>query len=344
MTRASRASVAIALLAAVGLLVTVLLAACGGNGDDAGSGEDNLRVVTTVAPITSIVENIGGTKIQLEGVVPEGVNSHTFEPAPSVARLLSRADLIVLNGLKLEEPTLELAEANKKEGATILLLGDNTLTPEQYVYDFSFPKEDGNPNPHLWPNVALAMNYAMLVHDKLVELDPANASYYDTNFQTYTQRLQTLDEGIRQAVQTIPPQNRRLLTYHDSWAYFAERYGVTVIGAAQPSDFSEPSAREVANLIDQVRAEKVPAVFGSEVFPSPVLRQIAAETDAQYVDKLRDDDLPGKPGDPLHSYIGLMLEDMRTMIPALGGNVDALQSVDPGLVFTDGPSPAKYPQ
>ena len=160
----------------------------------------------------------------------------------------------------------------------------------------------------------------------------------------YTQRLQTLDEGIRQAVQTIPPQNRRLLTYHDSWAYFAERYGMTVIGAAQPSDFSEPSAREVANLIDQVRAEKVPAVFGSEVFPSPVLRQIADETDAQYVDKLRDDDLPGKPGDPLHSYIGLMLEDMRTMIPALGGNVDALQSADPSLVFTDGPSPAKYPQ
>jgi ABC-type Zn uptake system ZnuABC Zn-binding protein ZnuA len=327
-----------------GALLTAVLAACGAGDGSASSGEQKLRVATTVAPITSIVENIGGTKIQLQGLIPEGTNSHTFEPAPSVARLLSRADLIVLNGLKLEEPTLELAEANKKEGATILLLGDNTLTPEQYVYDFSFPKEDGNPNPHLWPNVTLAMNYAKLAHDKLAELDPANAAYYDANFQTYTQRLQALDEGIRQAVQTIPSQNRKLLTYHDSWAYFAERYGMTVIGAAQPSDFSEPSAREVADLIDQVKAEKVPAVFGSEVFPSPVLRQIAAETDAQYVDKLRDDDLPGKPGDPLHSYVGLMLEDMRTMIPALGGNVDALQSVDPSLVFTDGPSPAKYPQ
>ena len=343
MPRARRLAAA-SLAATVALLATVLLAACGGGGGSASSDEGKLRVVTTVAPITSIVENIGGTKIQLEGVVPEGTNSHTFEPAPSAVRVLSRADLIVLNGLKLEEPTLELAEANKKDGATILLLGDNTLTPEQYVYDFSFPKDDGNPNPHLWPNVALAMNYAKLVHDKLAELDSANAPYYDANFRTYTQRLQALDEGIRRAVQTVPSQDRKLLTYHDSWAYFAERYGMTVIGAAQPSDFSEPSAREVADLIDQVKAERVPAVFGSEVFPSPVLRQIAAETDAQYVDKLRDDDLPDKPGDPLHSYIGLMLEDMRSMIPALGGTVDALQSVDPSLVFTDGPSPAKYPQ
>jgi ABC-type Zn uptake system ZnuABC Zn-binding protein ZnuA len=328
----------VALAAAVVTLAT--LGACGGNGDDDG----RLRVLATVSPITSIVENVGGTRIRLEGLVPEGVNSHTYEPPVSVARAIARADLIVLNGLQLEEPILELAQANKKSGATVLLLGDKTITPEQYKYDFSFPREEGKPNPHLWPDPLLALRYAELVHAELVRLDPANRAYYDTNLAALRPRLQELDKAIREAVQTVPPANRKLLTYHDSWAYFADRYGMTVIGAVQPSDFSEPSAREVARLIDQIKAERVPAVFGSEVFPSPVLQQIARETGAQFVDKLRDDDLPGKPGDALHSYLGLMVENMRAMIPALGGSAASLDRVATGPVFSDGPSGAKYPQ
>jgi manganese/iron transport system substrate-binding protein len=302
-----------------------------------------LLVVTTVAPITSIVENIGGTRISVQGVVPEGVNSHTFEPAPSMAGVLSRADLIVLNGLFLEEPTLEMALANKKAGAVILALGDQAISQDEWAFDFSFPASEGHPNPHLWPDPLLALKYAELVKVELAEVDPANANYYSTNLERFRQRIQALDTGIRVAVQSVPPENRRLLTYHDSWAYFAKRYGMQVIGAVQPSDFSEPSAKEVADLIDQIRAEKVPAVFGSEVFPSRVMETIAKEAGARYVDELRDDDLPGVPGEPRHSYLGLMLQNMEIMVPALGGRVDSLASVDPRPVF-DGPASAVYPQ
>lgn len=336
-------SVRSALLIAALIAATVTVAACNGNGDD-GADDGRLRVVATVAPITSLVENIGGTRIDLEGLVPEGVNSHTYEPPVSIVAKIAEADLIVLNGLQLEEPTLELAEANKKDGAVILLLGDETITPDEYKYDFSFPEEEGAPNPHLWPDPILALEYARLIHQQLVQLDPDNAGYYDANFQELERRIQALDQAIRQAVATVPEGNRRLLTYHDSWAYFADRYGFEVIGAIQPSDFAEPSAREVARLIDQVRDERVPAIFGSEVFPSPVLERIADESGAEYVDDLRDDDLPGAPGDPLHSYIGLMVENMRIMVTALGGAAAAMDSVDPGLVFDDGPSPARYPQ
>ncbi|TMK35440.1 MAG: hypothetical protein E6G58_09325 [Actinobacteria bacterium] len=101
----------------------------------------------------------------------------------------------------------------------------------------------------------------------------------------------------------------------------------TVIGAIQPADFSAPSAQEVAALIDQIRSEHVPAIFGSEVFPSPVLAQIAQESGARYEDSLRDDDLPGDPGQPEHSYIGLMLYDVRTMVSDLGGDPAALDAV-----------------
>lgn len=332
-----------ALLVLAGAAGSLLAAACSSDGGSS-PGDGRLKVVSSVSPITSLVENIGGTRIELQGLIPEGVDSHTYEPPVSDVKALSKADLIILNGLKLEEPTLELAQANKKDGAVILLLGDSTLTPEEYKYDFSFPREGGKPNPHLWPNPALAMEYARLIHEKLVKLDPDNADYYDSNFQELMRRLELLDESIRTAIETIPQGNRKLLTYHDSWAYFADRYGMEVIGAIQPSDFAEPSAREVARLIDQVREEGVPAIFGSEVFPSPVLEQIARETGAQYVDDLRDDDLPGGPGDPLHSYLGLMVENIRIMVTALGGDATAVEAVDPSLVFDDGPSPARYPQ
>ncbi|MCH7737117.1 MAG: zinc ABC transporter substrate-binding protein [Chloroflexi bacterium] len=323
------------------------MGACGGGADDlsqnTGQQDNRLRVVTTVSPITSIVENIGGTQIRLEGVVPEGVNSHTFEPTPSMAKLLAQADLIILNGLFLEEPTLALAEANKKADAVILSLGDLAVTPEEWQFDFTFPEAAGHPNPHLWPDPNLGLRYAELVYDQLAKMDPDNAAYYEKNLAWFSVRVAALDQAIRTAVATIPEENRKLLTYHDSWAYFAKQYGMEVIGAVQPSNFSQPSVREVAKLIDQVKELGLPAVFGSEVFSSDVLEAIASEADAQFIDELADDDLPGKPGDPEHTYLGLMKHNLTVMVPALGGDASSLAGLETGNVF-DGASGAVYPQ
>ena len=307
------------------------------------SSGSRLNVAATVSPITSIVENIGGDRIDINGIVPEGVNSHTFEPAPSVAATLAEADLVFLNGLFLEEPTLEMAEANLKPGAAIVSLGEQTITREEWRFDFSFPEEAGHPNPHLWPDPILALRYAEIVRDNLAERDAGNADYYAANYDAFADRIAALDAAIKAAVPTIPPGSRKLLTYHDSWAYFADRYGLTVIGAVQPSDFSEPSAREVADLISQIKSEGIPAVFGSEVFPSDVMQTIAAESGAAYIDELSDDDLPGAPGDPNHSYLGLAVSNLQIMIPALGGDASALDQVDVSPVF-QGVSNAVYPQ
>jgi ABC-type Zn uptake system ZnuABC Zn-binding protein ZnuA len=328
------------------LAMAAALVACSDDGgdDDGGNTEGALKVVSTVAPITSIAENIGGTKIDLEGVVPEGTNSHTYEPPPSIVATLSDADLIIINGLQLEEPTLELAEANKKDDAVILLVGEEAVGESEYRYDFSFPESEGKPNPHLWPNPMLTKEYATSIRDELVALDPENGAYYEANYEELSSRLDDLAAAMETAAETVPEGNRKLLTYHDSWAYWAPDYGFTVVGAIQPSDFAEPSAQEVADLIEQIKDEEIPAVFGSEVFPSDVLETIASETGAEYVDDLRDDDLPGEPGDELHSYLGLMVNNMRTMIPALGGDDSAMDSVETGPVFSDGESEADYPQ
>ena len=287
-----------------------------------------LKVITSVAPITNMVANVGGDKIELEGIVPEGINSHTFEPTPSDARLLADADLIIMNGLHLELPTIKLANEVKKSSTPIVQLGDLTLTRDEWKFDFSFPEDTGTPNPHLWPNITYSMHYVELIRDALIEVDVENKEVYFANAELYLTRLDELDKAIFECIASIPENNRKLVTYHDSYAYFAPRYGMEVVGAIQPSDFSEPSPKEVARIIQQLRNENVAAVFGSEVFPSKILQQIAKEAGAKYIDELSDDSLPGEINDPNHTFIGMMAKNIKIITGALGGNSSCADNVD----------------
>jgi ABC-type Zn uptake system ZnuABC Zn-binding protein ZnuA len=291
-------------------------------------------VVTTVAPITNIVSNIAGDRLDVRGIIPEGTDSHTFEPRPSDADLIAKADLILVNGLSLEIPTQKLANSAKEQKTKVYELGDKTITKDEWIFDFSFPQEKGEPNPHLWVNPKYAEAYAKLAAQYLTELDPMGKDYYATNLQNYLQRLDELDKVTREVVASIPPQNRRLLTYHDSWAYWAREYDFQVIGAIQPSDFNEPSAQDVAKLVDQVRQSKVPAIFGSEVFPSKVEEQIAREAKVKTANTA-DDDLPGEGSanaiennNPQHTYIGMMADNLRILAENLGGNPDLVKKLN----------------
>ena len=140
-----------------------------------------LNVVTTVAPITSIVQNVGAGYVDVTGIVPDGTDSHTFEPVPSDAKILAAADIVIVNGLDLELPTVKLTEKVKRAKTPVVRLGDRTLRKEDWQYDFSFPREHGHPNPHLWPNIALAMRYAEITRDSLIALDPQNKEGYIAN-------------------------------------------------------------------------------------------------------------------------------------------------------------------
>jgi ABC-type Zn uptake system ZnuABC Zn-binding protein ZnuA len=297
--------------------------------------------VTTVAPITSIVANVAGAAADVVGIVPEGQDSHTYEPKPSVAELFTKADVVFVNGLSLEDPTRDLAKANLAKGGQIVELGTLALRPDQYIYDFSVPRDGGKPNPHLWTNPPMARCYAAIAASVLAKADPANADTYRRNATAFEAKVDDLDQRFRAAADTVPPRHRELLTYHDAYAYFAAHYGWKVIGAIQVSSFEDPTPKEVAALIGQIRREQVPAIFGSEVFPSTVLAEIGRETGVKYVDKLRDDDLPGAPGEAGHSYLGLVKGDFVTMIGSLGGDPSVLQSFDPADVA---PDRATYPQ
>jgi ABC-type Zn uptake system ZnuABC Zn-binding protein ZnuA len=265
-----------------------------------------------------------GDEVTLIGLIPPGVDSHTFEPSPSTVKDLTRADVLFLNGLHLEGSTRKQAEANMAKGSPIVALGDRTLAAADYAYDFTFPRDKGDPNPHLWMDPTYVRRWSEIVRDTMIGVDPPRATRYRENQARFAAVLDRLDGAIAATIASIPAARRKLVTYHDSFAYFARRYGMTVVGAVQPSDFSEPSPREIQSLIDQVRAEGVTAVFGSEVFPSSVLRQVAAQSGARYVDELRDDELPGAAGSSQHTYVGLMVADVTLMTRALGGDPSPL--------------------
>ena len=289
------------------------------------TGDGRLRVVTTVAPITSIAASVGGEHVEITGIVPEGTNSHTFEPRPSVAELLAEADVLYLNGLRLEEPTAELAEDVLPTAPPRRARRPRDRPRPSTLYDFSFPRTGGKPNPHLWTDPTLALQYAEIVRDDLSARDPEQRRRLRGELCRVRGAWSTARRGHARVVRDDPAGRRKLLTYHDAYAYFARSYGWEVIGAIQVADFGEPTPREVAGLIEQVREEGVPAIFGSEVFPSPVLEQIGREAGVRYVDVLRDDDLPGEPGDAEHSWLGLMRFDYATITEALGGDASALR-------------------
>ena len=332
--RAARSTAGLAIIS----IAAALIAGCA---TDGGAGSGRLTVATTVAPITSIAAAVAGDRADVEGIVPEGTNSHTFEPAAKVAELVSTADVIFANGLKLEEPTEKLAEQNKKSGAEIVELGSTVLPQADYIYDFSFPRKDGKPNPHLWTDPIYAVKYAQVIRDTLSKHDPAGASAYAANYARFKTAATALAAALRADQESIPAGERKLLTYHDAYAYFAKTFGWTVIGAVQPKNFEDPAPAEVARLIDQIKAQKVRTIFGSEVFPSRVLAEIGRATGATYEDTLRDDDLPGEPGQPDHSWLGLMRYDYLTMIKGLGGTTANLQKVSLDLGV---PDKAVYPQ
>jgi ABC-type Zn uptake system ZnuABC Zn-binding protein ZnuA len=301
-----------------------------------------LTVVATVAPIADVVRQVGGERVEVISLVPPGTDAHTYEPRPSDVVTMERADAFVGIGFDLNPASVRLADANLPDAAPVVLLGEEALDDDDLIIDDAGDHghthgddghshgEDGHTherNPHVWTSIRLTKQMAEHVAGTLVALDPEGEEAYRTNAADFAGRLEVLDDAVTTATATIPEDNRIMVVYHDAWGYFADDYGLEVVAAVQPSDFAEPSAAEVRAIIDQVREAGVPALFGSEVFPSRVVEAIADETGADYVGTLSDDALPGDAGDPEHSYEGLMVANARLIVEALGGDTSALDDL-----------------
>ena len=312
---------------------------------DAPEVEPALYVVATVAPVADLVAQVGGDRVVVEPLVPAGADAHTYETRPSDVMTLASADLYLGIGLALNDGALRLAEEHLPRDASLVLLGESALEDGDLVFDHghshghddhghshgdddhghSHGDDELGPNPHVWTSLVNAAALVRGIAATLSEHDPDGAEVYAANQDAYLEQIEALHDRVAAAIDTIPEQARSLITYHDAWTYFARDYGLGFETAVQPTDFTDPSASEVRAVIDLIREREVPAVFGAEEFPTPVLEAIAEETGARYIDDLADDALPGAPGDEVHTYLELMRRNAAAIVEGLGGDPGGLR-------------------
>jgi len=262
-------------------------------------GRGNPQVLTTTTILADMAKQVAGDRVTVGSIVPAGAHVEEYEPRPDDAKRVSSAKLVITNGLDLDkwvEPLLR----NATSGTPVV------------VVTAGLPDIDGN--PHMWFDPALARGYVTRIRDALIALDPSGRDFYTVSALRYSQDILALDVELKAKVATISAERRKLVTSHDAFPYFAKAFGFEIVGFAQPEPDKVPSAGELADLIDKVKAARVPAIF-SESGASPQLAEtVARETGARLVTDLPTDSLLDKPAD---SYIGLMRVVVDKIVAAL---------------------------
>lgn len=310
---------------ALALCVVLLLHACAADTHDSApkpTEDTPLNIVAVVDPITDLVRQIAGERATVRSLVPSGSDAHTYAPRPRDAIRLAESDLYVDVGIGLNDAATNLATANMPDDTRIVLLGE-ALSAETLINDHDDGTGTLGPNPHIWTSMQNVTQAVPVIRDALTRIDPDGADIFRANTDRLLATLRELDGTIQAAINTIPADNRVLVTFHDAWTYFARDYGMEYAVAVQGRDYTDPSAQAVRNLIDQIRALNVVAVFGSAVFPSDVLKVIAEETGATYVTGLSDDLFPDALDDT-PSFQSLMRYNATIIVDGLGGDTTVL--------------------
>ncbi len=295
------------------LLVVLALSACtAAPGTPAAQpAGTRLQVVATTTFIGDMVRNVAGDRAEVTVLLPVGADPHQFEPRPSDAAAIAKAQVLFMNGAGLEaflEPLL------KSVGGQRIVVECAQGLPLRTV------KEDGRmvADPHLWYDVRNAIHYVENIRAGLIQADPAGRAVYTANADRYMAQLRDLDGWIVEQVKQIPPEQRKLVTSHDTFGYFARRYGFEVIGAIFPAGGVEaqPSAQDIAALISAIKATGVKAIFTESTVDPKFAEQIARDAGVKVVTKLYTDSLGG-PGSGAETYIDLMRFDVQAIVEAL---------------------------
>lgn len=295
----------------LGPLLLVILAGCTGaqgNSPSAPAGGGPLTVVATSTVFADMIRNVGGSNVTVTSLVPKGLDVHTYQVTPADLRAITAADLYVMNGLGLDD-WLEKTLQSAGNGAPVVKLGVDlpgvVLLPGETA---------STENPHLWMNVAYGIEYVKRISAALQAADGAHAPAISAATDVYVAKLTVLDAWVHQQIETIPAANRQFVLFHPALPYFARAYGLTVVGVAVQAPGQDPSAGDIAALIDRIKATGVKAIFSEAQFPTALVDRIAAETGARVVSNLYDDSLGN---DPVTSYDALIRWDVQQLVAAL---------------------------
>lgn len=270
------------------------------------AGSGRLTAVTTITVLADLIREVGGDKVQVTALVPPGGEVHTYQPTPADIRAVAQARIVFYNGAHLEEWIDETIRSAGKPDLPILVLSQGLPT---------IPEPGGEPNPHLWLDVANAKVYVERIRDHLSKLDPTNARRFTERARGYLAQLDELDAWIRTEVEKVPDSRRKLITFHEAFPYFARRYGFALRGVVVASPGKEPSARDLTALVQRIKREKVPAVFGEAQFNPKLIEVLARDAGVRVITNLYSDSL--SEGPEASSYIALMRHNVAQIVTAL---------------------------
>ncbi|MEZ4708727.1 MAG: metal ABC transporter substrate-binding protein [Caldilineaceae bacterium] len=298
--------------------VMLFLASCTPSAAPAATN-GTLTVVATFSILGDLVQNVGGDHVQVITLVGPDGDAHTFEPTPADSVALTKAAIVFENGLGLEPWLDDLYSASGATAQRVVVSNDVELLSLHDVGHDQADAEHGEFDPHVWHNVANAMQMVENIRDALRAANPAHADIYAANSESYLAQLAELEVWVRERVATLPADRRKLVTSHDTFGYFAAAYGFEIIGTAMGSastEAADPSARELAALTEAVRAAGVPAIFAENVANPQLIEQIAQETGVKVGPPLYTDAL-GKAGSDGDSYIKMMRYNVDAIVSAL---------------------------
>lgn len=279
-------------------------------------GEGRVRVLTSIEVFADLIGNVAGDRAQVTALIPSDADPHTYEPSPRQVVDVTEADLVLLNGLGFEETLEDIIENNVREGVPVIEMSEGLPT-----IDGEHEHELGN--PHLWLNVQHAMHYIEVARDGLIRVDPEGEEEYRGNAEEYLAELSALDEEVAEKISSIPPASRKIIMHHNAFPYFARRYGMEVAAFVVESPGREPSAAEVAQLIDGIESLGLPAVFKEPQFRSRILEMAAEEADVAlctlYTGALDED---------VDTYVKLIRHDADELVRCLGGQGRAFSVTD----------------
>jgi zinc/manganese transport system substrate-binding protein len=280
--------------------------------------QGRIKVVATFSIIGDLVRQVGGERVEVATLVGPNGDAHAFSPAPGDARTLVTAKVVFVNGLGLEGWMSRLVKASGSKAPTVVA---SKGVKVRKADDGHHGGHDGGhgqdaSDPHAWQSVANAKIYVANIRAGLIKADPEGKGVYETHAKAYLAKLDALEQEVRAAIEKIPAARRKVITTHDAFGYFSAAYGMEFISPEGVSTDSEPSARDVAKIIAQIRQQNIPAVFMENITDPRMMQRIAKESGARIGGTLYSDAL-SEPGGPAGSYLDMMRNNIRELSRAL---------------------------
>ena len=267
--------------------------------------QDKVHIVASFSILGDFVRNVGGERVAVTTLVGPNGDAHVYTPSPTDAKKIADAKLVVVNGLGFEGWLPRLVKSSG--GKATVVTATQGIAPR---------KLDSHEDPHAWQSVANAKLYVANIRDALAKADPAGANAYKANAEAYLAKLAVLDDDVKAAVASIPEARRKVISTHDAFGYFAAAYGIEFIAPQGVSTDSEPSAKDIAVIITQLKLSKIPAVFLENIADPRLMRRIAAETGAKIGGTLYSDSLTAENGDA-PTYIDMVRHNIKALTSAL---------------------------